>query len=937
MDDISNVKKSLEIILKEGDLYSAIARKMNVFPRKHPFIKSNILFFSRIAFLGVVLSERIANIFFDVERIKEAQKTIRKALGVDVDILSFDPELYSFLFINPNNEKKLYRHISILYEDDSTSIEHYVQNLKKIFRFCENYDIDDIYLGEDDVLSRFYGVKIDNYMIRNLKFVLNSFVNLEGNSDKDYIFLSRSELAELLDELEHLKVDNIVIKNFGEEIKDASIKKEVDNYLKNGNLNQLKLKVSKRLESYLNSGTPHRDRQHGKVYTSAIVSGKFLKVTHVDAAGNILNNSIVTLYEFLGVKNLKLLNQKYKSTIEDKELYLLSIFHLYLNGEREIDYSLEQEKLSFFDRLYVEWKEKKATKTGMYTKLYQHIANGLNIFISLLITFGLVSFLYFGGSAVNLIEHYVLGNANGNSFDSIKETVISPYVKSLEIEKKLLEEAARFSKKFYDGKPIIEFFHFTIDYLRDMFTFESLTGDTYIEEENLAMVTPIDREAEIPEYYSYGYASNAEYNKGVVHYLIEKPKFSFQDMENVEELFSIEYEADYFCLSQGLSGPKFNPAMLFYPLGEDYVVSRITIYDEEQPDNRVSIDYNRAQEYGSNLSYIEAETIYYMKNPKIICYYGISDTAKNSFVQNIKKEGSYLGISSSQAREAILDGLGLRSDASLEDIYDAIKSKKYSMTPLEDAKISNRIKNYDEEEYYEKIAGLDSTICNLAASLMVAVDDELIYTSGFCKDSDSDVITTLNGHSWAMDKDGNIVDANPDIDVRSTSYGVDSSGSIEKETVDNKVNDEKETDLSSAVSSIIEFGKNFNLGLVTIAVLIAVVFEKKFGKKVKIKLNLERTNNLLKGDYEKSYSLINDILYGGMNVPVQQKKSDFIDTISNEFYGLSIDELNELKKLLRSSEIDSETTISASKLVSLIPFIREHPEEIKHYINKPKK
>ncbi len=48
-----------------------------------------------------------------------------------------------------------------------------------------------------------------------------------------------------------------------------------------------------------------------------------------------------------------------------------------------------------------------------------------------------------------------------------------------------------------------------------------------------------------------------------------------------------------------------------------------------------------------------------------------------------------------------------------------------------DAGLSFKIKWFNEEEYMEAIASLDSLICNLAAFLSVEVVDDLTYVSGY--------------------------------------------------------------------------------------------------------------------------------------------------------------------------------------------------------------
>ncbi len=72
MSDIERARENLKIIYKNGDLYNVIANKLTVRPRKNSFIKANVLLFSRLAFLGVLIGERIASLFSPIERVRKA-------------------------------------------------------------------------------------------------------------------------------------------------------------------------------------------------------------------------------------------------------------------------------------------------------------------------------------------------------------------------------------------------------------------------------------------------------------------------------------------------------------------------------------------------------------------------------------------------------------------------------------------------------------------------------------------------------------------------------------------------------------------------------------------------------------------------------------------------------------------------------------------------
>ena len=152
MNQVERIQKDLNTILKYGDLYDVISEKEDLKINKSPFVKSNILLFSRILYAGLVVIEKIKNKFTPIQKVKEATDEIRKTLEVRVDIVKSKElkEFYDVLLIS---------HLQVLYEEDYVYVEKYIENLKKILSFCELYNIEQILLRKK-ILQKIFMVLI---------------------------------------------------------------------------------------------------------------------------------------------------------------------------------------------------------------------------------------------------------------------------------------------------------------------------------------------------------------------------------------------------------------------------------------------------------------------------------------------------------------------------------------------------------------------------------------------------------------------------------------------------------------------------------------------------------------------------------------------------------------------------------------------------------
>lgn len=253
-------------------------------------------------------------------------------------------------------------------------------------------------------------------------------------------------------------------------------------------------------------------------------------------------------------------------------------------------------------------------------------------------------------------------------------------------------------------------------------------------------------------------------------------------------------------------------------------------------------------------------------------------------------------------------------DASLEEILTTIQKKDYSKTPIMDAGLSFKIKWFNEEEYMEAIASLDSLICNLAAFLSVEVVDDLTYVSGYTA-TEAGPILAQGAHAWGMLEDGQIIDVTP------------STMSLEEKKEGQQI-----------IENILLFGVQNKIPILGISFLIGAALNKKFRKKIKVSLKIQQVKKVLETEeIEKAYAQINEVLYGGVCAPRKRDKEAWISTIEREFSSFDLHDLRILKKEIQVN-IENETTRkNAEKLLDVIPYIKENTEEIQKKILLKKK
>lgn len=119
---------------------------------------------------------------------------------------------------------------------------------------------------------------------------------------------------------------------------------------------------------------------------------------------------------------------------------------------------------------------------------------------------------------------------------------------------------------------------------------------------------------------------------------------------------------------------------------------------------------------------------------------------------------------------SVRQGLGLKNDASSSDVYDSIRSKTYSLNPIQESGEEHFLSGLELsrqqklKEIASKTAKLGYAICNIAALdfnfASAGNTGPLNYSGGFMNDGDN-VLKGLEMHAWNVDGNGSEIDATP--------------------------------------------------------------------------------------------------------------------------------------------------------------------------------
>lgn len=920
MNDFEKTKKSLETILKKGDLYDVIAKRENkIIPRHTSFFKFHILLFSRILYGGVLLGEKIKSFFAPVFEVKKAQEQIRKVLGVSVDIICSKKEIFfdevTSIFSFAKNI------LAVFYENEGISIEAYLKNLKKIHHFCELYNIKNILLKESDITSIFPNLEEEEFLSSLKRSSINLILNkvktqfsdsyLKSFQEKlgfDYdineklneqVFLfTQDNLYLLIKKIERAAFDKETLLGYREKIEDRIIKNAITKFFRDADIGALKRLVNSRLELIINSDNSYKDKQYGKICETVKIREEYIQVFVRNSEGKVLSNRVMTLFDYFDVPNYNGFLKKINTERESEDVLFICALYLYLCQKSKINISSTNNNrfISLYDYFYKVFcaKQKGIVKKipGLYSvkdKVMYEAKSFSNTFYYTMILFCLT---------------IIVESLKINVTENLKDEIIDFYEMSWKFEKNIISPIKNGLDEFF------EFYDNENSQGRekDFFSSKSIIGDVEnaYDEEEVATVIPLQENAPLPSYYAESYAVLAHYGDGSMQYEMSYPFFYIIPYD-IEPIFEIQHAISKEYLSDSLWFDSIELHKTLYPVGDNYALVSITITDLADLSKVFVWDSNRESVF---LNDDEVMLLKSMEEPQVSYIYGMNKAIENVFVEHMYKYGSYTEYN---VETAITKGLGLKEDASLEEIFAAIQNKTYSTTPLKDARLSNKLEKISEIEYFETIASLDSLVCNLAATLAVGADDDLIYVSGYLN-VDDEYISIDEAHAWAMNQDGEIVDVTPSV-------------------LSNK---EK---VRQSMQSIFSWSIEHYVPFYEVLLLISVMLEKKFGKKVVFQFKIMKVKKLLdKPNRDKSYAKLMETLYGGINIPIKRSPSEFVKTITKDFGGYTEEELKDLKKELEKKKLNSSRELSTSlKLVDEIPFMQENQDILRRILKREEK
>ncbi len=924
MKNIDIVRENIDKIQKNGDLYDVIISKENLSLKNYNLIKGNIFWFSRILYGATLIYDKIKSHFINIDEIKEAQDKIREVVGVNIDIVI--PKQDNMFTMNNKSKKR--KKIAIFYKVENIDIQKYISNLKKIANFCSTYNIKNIILGEKEILNFLCDEDIKNRKKIDISILLE-IKTKENHKEEKILVLTKEELYDIIQKLEAVEIEKDFLRKIANEIKDPIIKKVVEEFNKNNDLNKLKKIVVSRLELYLNSKGIYKDKEVGKVIEIVTVKEQYVKVLTKDTKGNTISSFILSLYNYLEVSNYKNLLEKRNKKCDNKEIMQIATLYLYLCNKIKKE-NFQENSESFYDRIYLDYKGNKQNPY-MRSKSWSLLLNLKRMVIMAYCTHAIIFCIK---TSIEHLDSTLEENDKVTFIKKAYDKVVTIYQNAFDLEWDILDAIKNLLKrKNWSETILLETEENSLIYDENT---NSYTGDKKSTETNyntIATIYPLCNDKELlPEYYAVGYSKESYYEKGKMNYKITTPLISFADLkdkEEVETLFEISYEISKDDLKKIVEEDHINLLQTLYPIGKDYLMIDIKIIDVENYNQCIYINHNRASDIGNKIFPPEKEVLLQMKKPKIKCTYGLKkeeeivyedkihfyegETNKGMFVEALKKASPDIKDSKKKIKDAIKEGLKLEKDASLEEILDAIQNKHYSKTPIKDANLSKDMKKMNEEEYFKAVASLDSLICNLSASLVNESDKNLMYITGY--KGNSFLLTEEDAHAWNMNPNGTIIDVTPKGNLE--------QGEETKENIE---------------ESIITWGIKNHIHIYTIIILILFVLNKKYGKEITITIKSHKIKKLLETEeIEKAYVKINEILYGGTNIPRKKTVYEWLDSIQKEFTNLEKEKLKELKRELKTYTNEKETIEKAIKLVNEIPYISENNKEIQKKLSSKKR
>lgn len=903
MTDFEKGQKAIKNILKYGDLYDVIAKSENAKETSNPMFRAHLFLFSRILYGVLLTAEKIGSYFSPVEKIKEAQEDIRSLLNVNIDVIrekGNNDMLNGIIF--PQNNK-----VSLLYADDHAFMDEYIANLQKILSFCIIHKLAYVYLDLEDLDRLFDDLNLDAYVFISLTYILNKAGLSYRDDGKEYLILKQDELQRLISQLMEYKIDKELVMQLGKQIDDPALEMALNQFEQSGNLEDFKNVLVSRLGLNINSDSGYKNRNGEKVADTVSISGEYIKViSTIEGSKETPKTTIMLLCEYLGYSNYEALLNSLKHLGDDKDRLLMATIHLYINSREKIGINSSCDNVSLYDKLYENYlkrkNNRKMPKGYRYPlKITRILTNVTAMFLALC-----VSAVPFAASLVGLYGIDFLKNnffkKEGEESDitnAFIEGIIKPYTYSWRIEKSLIEEVAfelaNIKPEFSDG--------ITNTIGEGLFGLGLGSSD----EKVVGRVYALDEDyGELPKYYAAEYGASSKYHKGDITYDLKEQVVDYAKMQPLNSVLKVEAYFSKKELRQMIKDNTITIPMALYPLDKNYVLTRIIIYDRGNSNVMVKLSAIRANICNGNLTDNEVDILKSMKYPTIEFYYGINELYYNSFVRNIVKNGPYLETSEDKMHDVITGALGLPPYASYEEIYAAIKSKKYSLNPFGDSKVKVNTKKMDEKEFIGTVASMDYLICNLAATLAVEANQDLTYVVGFM--SGDDTITYGEAHAWAVSPSGEIVEVTPsDIDEEDEKY--------------------------TTIKNVLDWANQNKIPFIITLGLISSIIYNLFGKRIIFNIKVRSLNHLLNSDQmPEAYSYLNETRFGGINLPKDHTSLDYLSMLDKDFEGYTKDELQELLKRLKEGQNPSKPL--AIKVVKRVPFIKQNEKQITRKLTK---
>lgn len=239
-----------------------------------------------------------------------------------------------------------------------------------------------------------------------------------------------------------------------------------------------------------------------------------------------------------------------------------------------------------------------------------------------------------------------------------------------------------------------------------------------------------------------------------------------------KDLANVSYDFD---VATGyMHGPN---GELSLPMIQGGTINAAFIMDKNDPTKRVQANVVRHMQSGTyrlNFGPDREETLRanHIKDPEL--HYYVQQTDRQTLFNTGGTEfGIYSDANIREIAMTVRNELGLSAFASDEQIYNAIKSKNYSFTPLADAGLEDNLISEDGWsttntvgiEVGRVLAHLESLNCNLASTLHLLAtggggQDNLEISNGYANNGDNRLVNG-EAHAWLMDKTGHVIDPTP--------------------------------------------------------------------------------------------------------------------------------------------------------------------------------